>query len=312
MLRHLCAALLAAGALSAHAAAPLAKTNAPGFHRIMLGDFEITALSDGTVELPMNQLLKQPAAQTDKELAQAFLGNPLETSVSAYLVNTGSKLILVDAGAGPLLGPTLGRLLSNLKASGYQPEQVDEIYLTHLHPDHLGGLAASGAAVFPNAVVRADRRDADFWLSKEKMDQAPADGKSFFQGAMVSLQPYSASQRFQPFDGDTQLAPGVKSTGAYGHTPGHTVYLVESKGQKLLLVGDLIHVGAVQFSHPKVTIAFDSDNNAAMAQRLKTFSQAARDGVLVGAAHLQFPGLGHVTANGQSYRWIPLNYTQLH
>jgi glyoxylase-like metal-dependent hydrolase (beta-lactamase superfamily II) len=302
---------IAFAAAPAHAAAPLAGTNAPGFFRVMLGDFEVTAISDGTVDLPVDKLLHQAPTATSKELARSWLSAPLETSVTGYLVNTGGKLVLIDTGAGNLFGPTLGKLLANLKASGYQPEQVDEIYLTHLHPDHVGGLAANGQAAFPNAVVRADRRDTDFWLSQAKLDQAPADSKGFFQGAMASLSPYSTSKRLQPFDGGTELAPGIRADAGYGHTPGHTTYTVESKGKKLLLIGDLVHVAAVQFGHPEVTIGFDSDSKTAAAARLKTFQAVARDGTLVGASHLPFPGLGHLRGAGKAFDWVPVNYTQL-
>ena len=305
--------LLAALAVAApaFAAAPLAGTNAPGFHRIMLGDFEVTALSDGTVDLPVDKLLHQPAAATAKALARNFQSVPTETSVNGFLINTGSKLILVDTGAGGLFGPTLGKLAANLKAAGYQPEQVDEIYLTHLHPDHVGGLAANSQQVFPNAVVRADQRDTDFWLSQANLDKAPADSKGFFQGAMASLSPYAAAQHLKPFSGDTELAPGVRATSSYGHTPGHTIYTVESKGKKLVLLGDLIHVGAVQFDHPEVTIGFDSDAKAAAAARAKVFQAVAKDGALVGVSHLSFPGLGHLRSNGKAYQWVPVAYTQL-
>jgi glyoxylase-like metal-dependent hydrolase (beta-lactamase superfamily II) len=305
--------LLAALAVAAptFAAAPLAGTNAPGFHRIMLGDFEVTALSDGTVDLPVDKLLHQPADVTTKALARNFQSVPTETSVNGFLVNTGSKLILVDTGAGSLFGPTLGKLAANLKAAGYQPEQVDEIYLTHLHPDHVGGLAANSQLVFPNAVVRADKRDTDFWLSQANQDKAPADSKGFFQGAVASLSPYATAQHLKPFSGDTELAPGVRATSTYGHTPGHTIYTVESKGKKLVLLGDLIHVGAVQFDHPEVTIGFDSDAKAAAAARAKVFQTVAKDGALVGVSHLSFPGLGHLRSNGKGYQWVPVAYTQL-
>jgi glyoxylase-like metal-dependent hydrolase (beta-lactamase superfamily II) len=305
------AALAFAASAPAFAAAPLAGTNAPGFFRIMLGDFEITAISDGTVDLPVDKLLHQAPAATGKELARSYLSAPLETSVTGYLVNTGGKLVLIDAGAGNLFGPTLGKLLANLKASGYQPEQVDEIYLTHLHPDHVGGLAVNGQAAFPNAIVRADQHDTDFWLSQANLDQAPADSKGFFQGAIASLSPYSAARHLQPFNGGTELAPGIRANASYGHTPGHTTYTIESKGKKLLLIGDLIHVAAVQFDHPEVTIGFDSDSKTAAVARLKTFQAVAKDGTLVGASHLPFPGLGHLRSSGKAFDWVPVNYTQL-
>ena len=279
---------------------------------MMLGDFEVTALSDGTVDLPVDKLLQTKPEKVQKALKDNFLTVPLETSVNAYLINTGSKLVLVDTGAGALFGPTLGKLQANLKAAGYQPEQVDEIYITHMHGDHLGGLTPSGAAAFPNAIVRADKHDTDYWLSKANMEAAPADRKGFFQGAMMSFQPYIKADHLKTFNGDTELVPGIKATATYGHTPGHTSYLVESKGQKLLLTGDLIHVAAVQFPDPTVTIGFDSDTKAAMAQRLKVFGAASKDGTMLGASHIQFPGLGHLKATGKSYQWVPVNFTQMH
>ena len=301
----------AAIAMPACAAAPMVKTQAPGYYRMMLGDFEVTALVDGTLDLPVNKILTHTTpARVDAALAKSYLKSPLETSVNAYLINTGSKLVLVDTGAAGLFGPTLGKLLSNLKAAGYQPEQVDEIYLTHLHPDHVGGLMAGAVPAFPNATVRADRHDTDFWLSPANLAQAKADDKGFFQGAMAALNPYIEAGRFKAFDGDTQLLPGINAHATRGHTAGHTSYMVESKGQRLLLIGDLIHVAAVQFDDPAVTIAFDGDPKAAAAARKNAFAEAAREGYLVAGAHLQFPGIGHLRATGNGYQWLPVNYTR--
>ncbi len=304
-----CAAFTAG---STFAAAPQVKTQAPGYYRVMLGDFEITALSDGTVQLPVDKLLTNTRpGQVDKALKHDFLKAPLDTSVNGYLVNTGSKLVLIDTGAASLFGPTLGNLLANLKAAGYQPEQVDEIYITHMHADHVGGLMAGDKLAFPNATVRADRHDADFWLSKENLDKAPADAKGFFQGAMASLNPYVAAGKFKPFDGNTDLVPGIKAMAARGHTPGHSTYLVESQGQKLVLWGDLMHVAAVQFAQPSVTIQFDTDSKAAAAQRKLAYADAAKQGYMVGSAHLSFPGLGHLRRDGAGYVWVPVNYNGL-
>jgi glyoxylase-like metal-dependent hydrolase (beta-lactamase superfamily II) len=308
-------AIAAAGTLGAgavYAAAPMVKTSAPGYYRMMLGDFEITALSDGTVALPVNQLLNNTTpAKVDKALAKSYQKSPLETSVNAYLINTGSKLVLVDTGAAGLFGPTLGNLLANLKAAGYQPEQVDEIYITHMHPDHVGGLMAGDKPAFPNAIVRADKHDADFWLSQANLDKAPADAKGFFQGAMASLYPYVNAGRFKPFDSATELVPGIKTQASPGHTAGHSTFVVESKGQKLVLWGDLMHVAAVQFERPEVTIQFDSDTKAAAVQRKKAYADAAKHGYLVGAAHLSFPGVGRVRPEGKGYVWVPVDYTPL-
>jgi glyoxylase-like metal-dependent hydrolase (beta-lactamase superfamily II) len=294
----------------AQAAAPIAKTQAPGYYRVMLGDFEVTALNDGFADLPVDKLLKQPAQKTQAALARNFLSLPLETSFNEFLVNTGSRLVLIDTGSGGAWGPTSGRMLQNLQAAGYKPEQVDDIFITHFHGDHLGGLAANGQRVFPNAVVHADKREADHFLSAAAMDKAPDDSKDTFKLAMAQLKPYVDAGRFQPFDSSTEIVPGVRSWETPGHTPGHSSYVVESQGHRMIVTGDLIHVAAVQFDDPTVTIEFDVDGPAARAQRLKVFAQAAKEGDLIAAAHLQFPGMGHLRANGKAFQFVPVNYTQ--
>ena len=302
---------------AAFAAAPMVKTQAPGFYRMMLGDFEVTAISDGTVKLPMKDLLTNTTpAKVDAALKRAAIAYPIETSVNAYLINTGSKLVLIDTGAAGLFGPTLGYLLTNLKASGYQPEQVDEIYITHMHADHVGGLMTSGAGAaiaFPNATLRIDKADTDYWLSEANMNAAPADGKGFFQGAMASVNPYLAAGKLKTFEGGVELVPGIRSQATHGHTAGHSVYIVESKGEKLVLWGDLMHVAAVQFENPAVTIKFDNDVKAAAKERAKAYADAAKGGYIVGVSHVSFPGLGRVRANtgGKGYIWIPVNYSSL-
>ena len=299
-------------ATDAHAAAPMVKKSAPAYYRIMLGDFEVTVLSDGTVPLPVDKLLTNTTPEkVTAALARYYLKSPLETSVNTFLINTGSKLVMVDTGAASLFGPTLGNLLANLIASGYQPEQIDEIYITHMHGDHVGGLMAGDKLAFPNAIVRADQHDADFWLSQANMDKAQPGDKGGFQGAMASINPYVTAGKFKPFEGNTELVPGVKAVVSHGHTPGHATYVVESKGEKLELWGDLMHVAAVQFDNPAVTIQFDSDSKAAAAQRKKAYASAAKNGYLVGATHLSFPGLGRLRTSGSGYIWVPVNYTPM-
>jgi glyoxylase-like metal-dependent hydrolase (beta-lactamase superfamily II) len=295
----------------ASAAAPMVKTS-PGYYRVMLGDFEVTALSDGTVQLPMDKLLVGVSpADFDKALKKFHLTNPIDTSINGYLINTGTKLVLIDTGAGSFFGPTVGKLVASLKAAGYTPDQVDEIYITHMHGDHIGGLTVNGAAVFPNAIVRADKHEADKWLSQANMDKAPADMKDGYAHAISALAPYIAAGHFKTFDGNTDLVPGIKSIAAPGHTPGHSIYLVESNGKKLVLWGDLMHVAAVQFDRPAVAIHFDSDSKEAIASREKAYADAAKEGYLVGSAHLSFPGLGYLRAEGKGYVWIPVNYVSL-
>ena len=304
-------ALLAFASPSHAAAPPQPRGQAPGWYRIMLGSFEITALSDGTIDLPVEKLLTGTTpAKVNTALARAYLSSPVETSVNGFLVNTGAKLVLIDAGSGSLFGPTLGKLVANLRASGYEPEQVDEVYVTHMHADHVGGLAtADGKAAFPNAIVRADAKEGAFWLDPTNMEKAPDAMKDFFKKAVASLKPYVDAGRLKPFDGDAELVPGVRALSTHGHTPGHTAYVVESGGKKMVMWGDLMHVAAVQFPDPAVTIQFDVNSKAAAPQRKKAYAGAAKDGYYVAVAHVSFPGIGHLRADGKSYRWLPANYT---
>ena len=297
----------------AQAAAPFSKTNAPGFYRLFLGDFEITTLSDGTIPLPVETLLTNTTQDQVKTLlAKSFLQTPVQGSVNAFLINTGAKLILIDSGAGALYGPTLGHMISNLKASGYQAEQVDEIYITHFHADHIGGLSANGAANFPNAVLRTDAAELGFWMDEANRAKVAKELAGTFDAAKAMVGPYQTSAHVKPIEGAGVLADGVVAKPSHGHTPGHMSYVIESKGQRLVLIGDMIHVGAVQFEHPEITIAFDSDSKAARAERQMTFSAAAKDGTMLGAAHIAFPGLFHLRALGKGFAAVPVNYEQIH
>ena len=311
-----CALSLLAGAVTpsrpALAAAPQVKTQAPGYYRMMLGDFEVTALSDGTFPMKTSELLTQiTPKELDEDLSRSFLTDPVEASVNGFLINTGTKLVLVDAGAGALFGPTTGKLMANLRACGYKPVDVDEVYITHMHLDHIGGLVVDGKRAFPNATVRASQAEADYWLSNANREAASEARKSGFTNARKALDPYIAAGRFKPFKGDVELVPGVRSIVTPGHTPGHSLYLVESAGQKLLVWGDLMHLAEAQFPDPAVTIRFDTDTAAAQAQRKKVFADAAEHRYWVAGAHLGFPGIGHLRTNGSGYTYVHGQYSSL-
>lgn len=295
----------------AHAAAPIAKTPQAGFFRTTVGAFEVVALSDGTADLPMGKLLKDLKPKDYKNAYEkAFLTETVETSVNAYLVNTGTQLVLIDTGAGNLFGPTVGKLLTGLKNSGYKPEQVDAILITHMHPDHVGGLAAEQKMVFPNATVYADQADADFWLSEENLAKASEENKGFFNGAIASFAPYKAAGKLKPLPADNKIYPGVSAYPTHGHTAGHNCYMIESNGSKLLLLGDLIHMGAVQFANPSIAIQFDTDSKVAVEKRKAVFMEAAKQGYMIGASHISFPGMGHLRSEKKGYVFIPVNYNR--
>jgi glyoxylase-like metal-dependent hydrolase (beta-lactamase superfamily II) len=298
-------------ALTAHAEAPLAKKQAPGWYRTKVGDIEVTALLDTSAPLPVLQFLTgAPKEQLSAQLRKHFLPEAPELSVIAFVVNTGRKLVLIDTGLGTGMGST-PMVLQNLRAAGYRPEQVDEICITHMHGDHIGGLSDGTRRVFPNAVLHIDKADTDHWLSDAAMKAAPEDQRDGYVTAKAMVSPYAKAGKLKPFEGETPVVPGVTAIPAHGHTPGHAIYRIESKGETLMLWGDLMHVAAVQFENPKVAITFDSDSPHAVEQREKAFAEAAQNRWMVGAAHLSFPGLGHIRKEGSGYVFEPLNYSAL-
>jgi glyoxylase-like metal-dependent hydrolase (beta-lactamase superfamily II) len=278
-----------------------------GFYKMKLGDFTVVALSDGTFDLPGDRLLIEDKPGSVKSLMdRARLPTPTPTTVNAYLIDTGTQRILVDAGAGDLLGSKLGGLRANLRAAGYRPEGIDKVLLTHLHPDHVGGIASQGRPTFPNSTVYADARESAFWLDHSNFAKVDPSVQGAFAGASASLQPYIAIGRFKTFQSGDELVPGVTAIAASGHTAGHTAYRIESRGETLLLWGDLLHVAAVQFRDPNVTIHYDSIPVQARAARERAFADAAEKGYWVAAAHIPFPGIGHVRRADEGYVWEPL------
>lgn len=315
----LAVAVPAAAALPALAAPPAQqRTQVPGFYRMALGAFEVTALYDGSIDLDPKILTGIAAPDIQSLIARMFQESTpgVQTAVNAFLVHTGANLVLVDAGAAGAFGPTLGGVAANIRAAGYDPAQVDTVLLTHLHGDHAAGLlGADGKPLFPNATVLAAKEEAAFWLDEAVAAKAPQEVQVFFKIARDAVAPYQAAGRFRTFTAGEEPVPGIKTVAAFGHTPGHTGYLISSGGKSLLAWGDVVHNHAVQFSRPEVVIEFDIDKAQALATRRKILEDAARDRLWVAGAHLPFPGIGHVRAEngvgGGAYAWVPVEFGPL-
>jgi glyoxylase-like metal-dependent hydrolase (beta-lactamase superfamily II) len=284
----------------------------PGYYNMQVGDLPVTVLSDGTNPLDMAQLLlNAKPGQLKKEFAANFLSTTVENSANEFLIRTGGKLVLVDAGSGDLLGASFGQLIKSLQNAGVQPEQIDAVLLTHLHPDHVGGLMRNGNMVFTNATIYIAKPESDFWLTPEALKNAPAAYKPFFEYAQNAALPYVKAGKVKTFNSGDVLFPGITASGSAGHTAGHTTYVIESKGDRMLILGDLIHAQAVQFAHPGIAIGYDSDPKAAVSTRRSVFDDAVKGKWLVAGAHLSFPGVGHIKATGNGYSWIPANYSTI-
>jgi len=292
------------------ATAPGISLQNPGTYTFSIGDAQITSLSDGTVPQDVHALLHGTTNEkTDTLLGKSYLANPVETSVNAFLLKIDGKIILVDTGVGQLFGPGYGgKLLQSLSAAGVTPEQVTDVLLTHMHLDHEGGLVHDGQLVFPNAIVHVSKADVDFFLDRSNAAKAHYDIK-YFDQAFQTVKLYVDAGKVQTFSGTAEIMPGVTATVHPGHTPGSAFYTVQSKGQKIVFVGDIVHVAAVQFPDPSITIAYDVDLKRAAQTRAETFSLFAHDRTLIAVPHLPFPGVGHIRAVGNGYEWIPVEYS---
>lgn len=298
---------------TAVASAPFARTQAPGFFRMPLGRFEITALYDGAITGDAAILHNLAPAELQRELARFFItDNKVRLVVNAFLVNTNEKLVLVDAGFSSAFGPAIGRLTESIRAAGYTPEQIDAVLITHLHGDHFTGLLdAEQRPVFANAVVYVAKAESDFFLSAENAARAPAERKRGFDMARQAAAPYQAAGRWQTFQGADLPLNGIKALAIPGHTPGHTAYEIRSEGQALVVWGDLVHVMAVQMAKPGVSLEYDQDQKQAVVVRLPLLRRLAAEKTLVAGMHMPFPGIGRLRPEGtDTYTWVPVEYIQ--
>src|SRR6202163_4210117 len=298
---------------AALAAAPQHHDQVLGFYRLRVGDFEVTALYDGTGVFDPHWLNGTKATMDGVVTALHEDPHMLDVVDTGFLVNTGKQLILVDAGAGTWWGgAALGRLVGSLRSAGYTPEEVDLVLVTHLHSDHFGGITTQdGKRVFPNANVYVAKTESDFWLSPEIAAKAPKEAQPFFQSAQAIATPYIKAGKWHTFSaGSAPIVDGMQVVPLPGHTPGHTGYEFSSKGQKILFWGDIIHAQRVQLQHPEVTAIFDIDQTAAAATRNQLLSKLAREDVLIAAPHTSlFPALGRLRKDGSGYSWVPVVFT---
>ena len=220
-------------------------------------------------------------------------------------MQTGKNTVLVDTGAGPSADPSKGRLLDNLAKVGVSPEQVDTVILTHGHLDHIGGtMADDGKPAFPNAKYVVARAEWDFWSSAHpNLEPLAVDAQEWIDIAHKKL--LVLRDRVELVDHDGEIRPGISVIIAPGHTPGHMLVQVASKGERLLYVADLV-LSPVALEHPGWHSKYELDPVAADAQFRRIAAMAAKDNLLVHAMHFAYPGLGHITTEGDHWVWQPM------
>ncbi|MDR1105252.1 MAG: MBL fold metallo-hydrolase [Treponema sp.] len=260
----------------------------PAVFSFKTGEFQIDMLVESRGPGRPSILLGLGGEQLEKYLP----GGDFQSEVNVFLVRGRGHTVLVDTGFGQAL-------FDGMKKLGVEPGAVDTVLITHMHGDHIGGLARDGRALFPRAKVYLAARERDYWLNSA--------GNA---AARTALAPYGGRvETFQPGDlggGAPELLPGIRAAAAFGHTPGHTVFLIESGAEKFLIWGDLMHVEKVQFPLPGVSVSYDTDPEAAAASRKQVLAWAAANRVPVGGMHLVYPAAGRVQTDGAGYRFVPM------
>ena len=291
---------IAAKAFKAEIMQTTPTSQSPGVFRKKVGDIVVTAILDGMLIAEPSVLQGRDEADIKNDLEAMFRPGKLVLSVSCFVLNIGEKTVMLDTGCGKNEMFVGGRLPEALNAAGISPDSIDTVLISHLHPDHSGGLATEdGRAFFKNADLRLHADEAKFWLEQ---DTPPEEMRPYFDSAKAAVKPYR--QRMSTFTkGD--VLPGIAAEHLPGHTPGHSGFLVTSGSDALLLWTDIVHQPALQTAHPEVYIAFDIDPEQATAQRKRIFDKVATDRILVGGPHMEFPTFAHLERRGTGYGIVP-------
>ena len=298
---------------STHAAAPQSGKQAPAFYRFKVGDFEITVVSDGGRPRPIYDGLVRNASKDEVMAVAEAAFMPKSTFISHFnpiVVNTGSKLILIDTGFGPKIGPTVGLLPSTLVAAGIDPKTIDVVVISHLHGDHILGLkTVNGDLAFPNAEIKVPAKDWSFWMNDDNMKKATEDfTKSTFAANRTVFG--GITDKIAMYEWGQEIAPGIMAIDTSGHTPGHTSFAITSGSGHFLVQSDVTNVPALFLRNPHWQIVFDHEPEKAAQTRRRFLDMAATDRTLVIGYHFPFPGLGYVEKDGPGYRltpalWVP-------
>ena len=276
----------------------------PGFRRMKLGEVEVISLIDGIARRPLGEefVKNAPLAEVRALLASQNLPTDhIDIPFTPFLVVAGGRRILMDTGLGEFGGPTTGKLLENLRAAGFQPADIDTVLITHYHGDHINGLRnRAGELVFPKAKVWVPAPEHAFWMDDARMDAAPEAMKGAFQNVrrVFATMPADTLVRFDP---GTEPVPGIRSVAAFGHTPGHTLFQVQSSGQTLYYVGDLTNVPALFARNPDWAVSFDMDAEAARKVRREIFARIVTSNAMIAGFHFPFPAFGRAVAQGNGY-----------
>jgi glyoxylase-like metal-dependent hydrolase (beta-lactamase superfamily II) len=288
------------------ARAPKLGTQSPYFHRFILGDAEVTVVSDGPLPLgdPKGTFTGVPDDELRKMLSDNFLSpSNIVLEQNSPVVNMGDKLVLFDTGMGTAkdFGPTTGRQQKSMAEAGIKPEDIDAVVFSHAHVDHIGGVVDNGGKVlFPNAQFYIAQSDFDYWTDEGKLGGAMKD---FVVHARSNLLPVRDKLVF--FKDGQEILPGVQAMAAPGHTVGHHIFMISSGGKSFAFLGDLTHHQILLMEKPRMEFSYDTDPKQAAESRVRMLDMLAANKIPVMSYHYPWPGYGHVVKTGEGFHYIP-------
>lgn len=286
----------------------------PTHYRFELGEFEVTTISDAGAMLDGPWPIvgeDRPPAEVEQLMREHLLPEKkFQPGFTPTLVNTGKELILFDTGNGAngfVPRPYGGWLAAQLGPAGFAPEQIGVVVLTHGHPDHIGGLMENGKPLFPKARYVMGDVEYDFWSSKDHLS-APPEGNEYKTGKLFQANVATLASQISFLKPDGEVAPGIRAVEAYGHTPGHLAFHIESQGKRLLFWGDCAHHEVASLARPEWHAFFDMDKEKGAATRKHIYAMAAAERLPVVGYHMSFPSIGFVEKQNEGYRWLPVSY----
>lgn len=308
----LAAPMVATGARPAAAqAAATASNQAPGFYRFKVSGFTVTTVHDGYFQRPLQGFIRNaPLEEVQKVLAESFLPTDVfRIPFTLTVLDTGRQLIVFDSGNGAMPpGATQGKAAENMRAAGIDPAKVGLVVMSHFHGDHLGGLLdASGAAAFPNAEVVVPTTEWKWWSDPGNESRSPEGQRPTFANSAKRFAPYK--ERIRQIADDAEVVPGVRAVPAFGHTPGHTCYLIADGSEQAMFVADTTNRPELLARHPEYHAVSDFDPQTAETSRRKVYDRVSADRMRITGYHFPFPANGYMEKEGRGYRFVPADWS---